>query len=76
MGKKGDRVCIYMGMIPELVYAVLGYCPHWRYPARASWRFPALRALQIVLDDAKAEFIVTCDGAYVGKGYSPESRDR
>ena len=22
--KKGDRVCIYMGMVPELVYAVLG----------------------------------------------------
>ena len=22
--KKGDRVCIYMGMVPELAYAVLG----------------------------------------------------
>ncbi|HEY0356381.1 MAG TPA: AMP-binding protein, partial [Flavisolibacter sp.] len=22
--KKGDRVCIYMGMVPELVYAILG----------------------------------------------------
>jgi acetyl-CoA synthetase len=21
--KKGDRVCIYMGMVPELAYAVL-----------------------------------------------------
>ncbi len=63
--KKGDRVCIYMGMIPELAYAVLGCA---RIGAIHSVIFGGFSAQSIAdrLDDAKAEFIVTCDGAYRG----------
>ncbi|WP_028788280.1 acetate--CoA ligase [Terrimonas ferruginea] len=63
--KKGDRVCIYMGMIPELAYAVLACA---RIGAIHSVIFGGFSAQSIAdrLDDAKAEFIVTCDGAYRG----------
>lgn len=63
--KKGDRVCIYMGMVPELAYAVLGCA---RIGAIHSVIFGGFSAQSIAdrLDDAKAEFIITCDGAYRG----------
>lgn len=63
--KKGDRVCIYMGMIPELAYAVLGCA---RIGAIHSVIFGGFSARSIAdrLEDAKAAFIVTCDGAYRG----------
>lgn len=63
--KKGDRVCIYMGMVPELAYAVLACA---RIGAIHSVIFGGFSAQSIAdrLEDAKAEFIVTCDGAYRG----------
>jgi acetyl-CoA synthetase len=63
--KKGDRVCIYMGMVPELVYAVLGCA---RIGAIHSVVFGGFSAQSIAdrLDDAQAEYIITCDGAYRG----------
>ena len=63
--KKGDRVCIYMGMVPELAYAVLGCA---RIGAIHSVIFGGFSAQSIAdrLDDANAEFIITCDGAYRG----------
>ncbi len=63
--KKGDRVCIYMGMIPELSYAVLGCA---RIGAVHSVIFGGFSAQSIAdrIHDAKAEFIITCDGAYRG----------
>ena len=63
--KKGDRVCIYMGMVPELAYAILGCA---RIGAIHSVIFGGFSAQSIAdrLDDAKAEYIVTCDGAYRG----------
>ncbi|MEP7164887.1 MAG: acetate--CoA ligase [Ferruginibacter sp.] len=63
--KKGDRVCIYMGMVPELAYAVLGCA---RIGAIHSVVFGGFSAQSIAdrLDDAKAEYIVTCDGAFRG----------
>ncbi len=63
--KKGDRVCIYMGMVPELVYAILGCA---RIGAIHSVIFGGFSAQSIAdrLDDAQAEFIITCDGAYRG----------
>lgn len=68
--KKGDRVCIYMGMVPELAYAVLGCA---RIGAIHSVIFGGFSAQSIAdrLDDAKAEFIVTCDGAYRGEKVIP-----
>ncbi len=63
--KKGDRVCIYMGMIPELAIAVLACA---RIGAIHSVVFGGFSAQSISdrLYDAQAEFIVTCDGAYRG----------
>ena len=63
--KKGDRVCIYMGMVPELAYAVLGCA---RIGAIHSVIFGGFSAQSIAdrLEDAQAEFIVTCDGAFRG----------
>ena len=63
--KKGDRICIYMGMVPELVYAVLGCA---RVGAIHSVIFGGFSAQSIAdrLDDAQAEYIITCDGAYRG----------
>ena len=63
--KKGDRVCIYMGMVPELAYAVLGCA---RIGAIHSVIFGGFSAQSIAdrLEDAQATYIVTCDGAYRG----------
>lgn len=63
--KKGDRVCIYMGMVPELAYAVLGCA---RIGAIHSVIFGGFSAQSIAdrLQDAEAEYIITCDGAYRG----------
>jgi len=63
--KKGDRVCIYMGMVPELAYAVLGCA---RIGAIHSVIFGGFSAQSIAdrLEDANVEYIVTCDGAYRG----------
>ena len=68
--KKGDRVCIYMGMVPELAYAVLGCA---RIGAIHSVIFGGFSAQSIAdrLEDAQAEFIVTCDGAYRGEKIIP-----
>ena len=68
--KKGDRVCIYMGMVPELAYAVLGCA---RIGAVHSVIFGGFSAQSIAdrLYDAGSEFIVTCDGAYRGEKVIP-----
>ena len=68
--KKGDRVCIYMGMVPELAYAVLGCA---RIGAIHSVIFGGFSAQSIAdrLEDAGAEYIVTCDGAYRGEKIIP-----
>jgi acetyl-CoA synthetase len=63
--QKGDRVCLYMGMIPELAIAVLACA---RIGAVHSVVFGGFSAQSIAdrLTDAKAEFVITCDGAYRG----------
>jgi acetyl-CoA synthetase len=68
--KKGDRVCIYMGMVPELAIAVLACA---RIGAIHSVIFGGFSAQSISdrLQDAKAEFIVTCDGAFRGNKEIP-----
>jgi acetyl-CoA synthetase len=64
--KKGDRVCIYMGMIPELPIAILACA---RIGAIHSVVFGGFSAQSIAdrLKDARAEFIITCDGAFRGQ---------
>ncbi|MGZ5191527.1 MAG: acetate--CoA ligase [Flavisolibacter sp.] len=68
--KKGDRVCIYMGMVPELAIAVLACA---RIGAIHSVIFGGFSAQSIAdrLIDASAEFIVTCDGAFRGNKEIP-----
>ncbi len=68
--KRGDRVCIYMGMVPELAYAVLGCA---RIGAIHSVIFGGFSAQSIAdrLADAGAEYIVTADGAYRGEKVIP-----
>ncbi len=68
--KKGDRVCIYMGMAPELAYAVLGCA---RIGAIHSVIFGGFSAQSIAdrLEDARAEYIITCDGAFRGEKIIP-----
>ncbi|MFT3825877.1 MAG: acetate--CoA ligase [Chitinophagaceae bacterium] len=68
--QKGDRVCIYMGMVPELVIAVLACA---RIGAIHSVIFGGFSAQSIAdrLQDAHAEYIVTCDGAFRGNKEIP-----
>jgi len=63
--KKGDRVCIYMGMVPEIAYAVLACA---RIGAIHSVIFGGFSAQAIAdrINDAQAEYIVTCDGGFRG----------
>jgi acetyl-CoA synthetase len=63
--KKGDRVCIYMGMIPELPIAILACA---RIGAIHSVIFGGFSAQSIAdrLQDANAEYVITCDGAFRG----------
>jgi acetyl-CoA synthetase len=68
--KKGDRVCIYMGMVPELAYAILGCA---RIGAIHSVVFGGFSAQSIAdrLEDAGATCIVTADGAFRGNKVIP-----
>ncbi|OSZ78918.1 acetate--CoA ligase [Chitinophagaceae bacterium IBVUCB1] len=68
--QKGDRVCIYMGMVPELAVAVLACA---RIGAIHSVIFGGFSAQSIAdrLQDAQASFIVTCDGSYRGNKVIP-----
>lgn len=63
--KKGDRVCIYMGMIPELAIATLACA---RIGAIHSVIFGGFSAQSIAdrVIDAHAEYVITCDGSYRG----------
>ena len=64
--RKGDRVCLYMGMIPELAIAVLACA---RIGAIHSVIFGGFSAQSIAdrLIDAQAEYVITCDGAFRGE---------
>ena len=68
--KKGDRICIYMGMVPELPIAILACA---RIGAIHSVIFGGFSAQSIAdrLQDANAEFVITCDGAFRGNKEIP-----
>jgi acetyl-CoA synthetase len=63
--EKGDRVCIYMPMIPELAIAVLACA---RIGAIHSVVFGGFSAQSIAdrINDAACKLVVTTDGAYRG----------
>lgn len=68
--KKTDRICIYMGMVPELAIAVLACA---RIGAIHSVIFGGFSAQSIAdrLQDAQATCIITCDGAFRGNKIIP-----
>jgi len=61
--EKGDRVAIYMGMVPELAIAMLACA---RIGAPHSVIFGGFSAEAIIdrVDDAQAKLLITCDGAW------------
>ncbi len=63
--KKGDRVCIYMPMVPELAVAVLACA---RIGAVHSVVFGGFSAKSIAdrINDAACKIVITADGAYRG----------
>jgi len=63
--KKGDRICIYMPMVPELAIAVLACA---RIGAVHSVVFGGFSAKSIAdrINDAACRLVITADGAYRG----------
>ena len=61
--KKGDRVTIYLPMVPELVIAMLGCA---RIGAIHTVIFSGFSATSIKdrIDDSKSEIVITADGGY------------
>jgi acetyl-CoA synthetase len=68
--QKGDRVCIYMSMVPELVFSVLACA---RIGAVHSVIFGGFSAKSIAdrVDDAEADFVITMDGGLRGNKTIP-----
>ncbi|RZM19415.1 MAG: acetate--CoA ligase [Pedobacter sp.] len=63
--QKGDRICIYMPMVPELAVAVLACA---RIGAVHSVIFGGFSAKSIAdrINDAQCKLVITADGAYRG----------
>lgn len=63
--KKGDRICIYMPMVPELAIAVLACA---RIGAVHSVVFGGFSAKSIAdrINDAQCKLVITADGAFRG----------
>jgi acetyl-CoA synthetase len=67
---KGDRVAIYMGMVPELAIAMLA-CAKIGAPHSIVFGGFSAEALRERINDAKAKVVVTCDGAWRRGGIVP-----
>lgn len=63
--RKGDRVCIYMPMVPELVYAILGCA---RIGAVHSVVFAGFSSGSLIdrINDCGCKMVLTADGAFRG----------
>ena len=70
---KGDRVCIYMGMVPELAVAVLACARMGAVHSVIFGGFSAESIADRVLD-AQATALITCDGAFRGAKTIPLKR--
>jgi acetyl-CoA synthetase len=60
---KGDRVAIYMGMVPELAIAMLA-CAKIGAPHGIVFGGFSAEALRERINDAKAKLVITADGAW------------
>jgi len=63
--KKGDRVCIYLPMIPELVFTVLACARIGAIHSVVFAGFSA-NALSTRINDCNCKMVVTADGVYRG----------
>ncbi len=61
--KKGDRVTIYMGMIPELPIAMLA-CSRIGAPHNVVFGGFSSESLAGRINDAESDIVITADGAY------------
>ncbi|MBI1305026.1 MAG: acetate--CoA ligase [Bacteroidetes bacterium] len=68
--KKGDRICLYMPMIPELAYAVLACA---RIGAIHSVVFAGFSAKSLAdrINDAQCNIVLTADGGFRGSKVTP-----
>lgn len=64
--KKGDRVCIYMAMIPQLAIATLACARVGAVHSIVFGGFSA-QALADRINDAQAKLVLTCNAAYRGE---------
>ncbi|WP_300665208.1 acetate--CoA ligase [Fluviicola sp.] len=71
--KKGDRVCIYMPMIPELAIAVMACARIGAIHSVVFAGFSA-NALSDRIDDAQAKLVITADGLHRGAKQIPLKR--
>lgn len=62
--KKGDRVTIYMGRIPELIIAMLATAKIGAVHSVVYGGFSE-QALADRIDDAQSRVVITCDGAWL-----------
>ncbi len=62
--KKGDRVTIYMGRIPELVFAMLACAKIGAVHSVVYGGFSE-QALADRIEDAQSKVLITCDGAWL-----------
>src|SRR6185437_16786477 len=60
---KGDRIAIYMGMVPELAIAMLACAKIGAAHSVVFGGFSA-EALRERINDAKAKLVITADGAW------------
>ena len=67
---KGDRVAIYMGMVPELAVAMLA-CARIGAPHSVIFGGFSSEAIVDRVDDAEAKLLITCDGAWRRGGIVP-----
>jgi len=62
--KKGDRVTIYMGRVPEIVIAMLA-CAKIGAPHSVVYGGFSEQALADRIEDAQSRVLITCDGAWL-----------
>ena len=60
---KGDRVTIYMGRIPEIVFAMLACAKIGAIHSVVFGGF-SMDALQGRIEDSQSKLVITCDGSY------------
>ncbi len=63
--KKGDRVCLYMGMVPELMYTLLACARIGAVHSVVFGGFSA-KALASRINDCGAKLLITNDGSFRG----------